>query len=190
MKVIVSHDVDHIAFSEHWLRDLVIPKWFAKNLLYAAMGKLSLSLATRRLAAVLGPYMNHVRELMNLDHRFGVRSTFFIGVSQGLGMSYTLEAAVEMVNLIRDSGFPVGVHAIAHDHGGAIQDEHNRFRKLVADDSPFGVRNHYLRFGPRTPALQARAGYLFDSSEYGLKAPYLVGGIGRVPGLLDGFVSA
>lgn len=181
MKVIVSHDVDHISFREHWFRDVFIPKWLVKNLLYAATGRVPFSLTARRWAAVLDPTMHNVPALMETDRRFGIPSTFFVGMSHGLGMSYPLAAAAQLVRQIRDNGFPVGVHGIAYEKGNAIQAEHDRFRALCADGRPFGIRNHYLRFTPATPELQNRAGYLFDSSDYGVKAPYIVNGLTEFP---------
>jgi hypothetical protein len=181
MKIIISHDVDHIAFREHWGRDLFIPKWLVKNLFYTAAGELDLSLGIRRWVAVFEPRMHRVEEVMDWDHRFGIPSTFFVGVVRGLGLSYALNTAAQMVRLVQDNGFAVGVHGLAYAHPGAIQAEHDRFQMIVAHGRSFGVRNHYLRFRPETPTWQAQAGYLFDSSEYGLKMPYVVNGLVEFP---------
>jgi len=181
MKIIISHDVDHISFREHWHRDLFVPKWLAKNCLYAGTGKVKPALALRRLAAIGTARLHRVEELMEVDSLAGIRSTFFVGVSRGLALSYTFAAAAEMVQRIRAGGLPVGVHGIAYRDGGAIQAEYDRFRRLLGDGPSFGVRNLYLRFGPETLVLQAQSGYLFDSSEYGLKAPYAAEGIVEFP---------
>jgi hypothetical protein len=181
MKIIVSHDVDHVAFREHWFRDAFIPKWLAKNLLYAVTGQIPFNLAARRWAALMKPTMHHVAELMETDRRFGIPSTFFVGVSSGLDMSYPLAVAARMVEQIRAGGFPVGVHGIAYEDADAIRAEHDRFQAMPGNSHRVGVRTHYLRFTSATPELQARAGYLFDSSEYGLKAPYVVDGLTEFP---------
>ena len=125
--------------------------------------------------------MHRVPEVMETDRRFGIPSTFFVGMARGLGMSYSLDAAARAVKLIQNGGFPVGVHGIAYSDGDAIRAEYERFSALCFAKTRFGVRNHYLRFRSETPELQASAGYLFDSSEYGLKAPYCVNGLIEFP---------
>lgn len=181
MKVIVSHDVDHVSLREHWFRDAFILKWVVKNLLFALSGQVHASLAVRRCAALLQPALHQVPALMETDRQFGIPSTFFVGVARGLNLSYSFAAAAQMVGLIRDRGFRVGVHGIAYENESAIRTEHARFRELMADSRPFGVRNHYLRFTSVTPVLQARAGYFFDSSDHGLRAPYRAGGLVEFP---------
>ncbi len=181
MKIIISHDVDHIAWGEHWLKDMFVPKWLVKNLLYVASGKISPSLAVRRCAAVFGSRMHRIPEVMNLDMRLKIPSTFFIGMARGMGMSYSVDAAARMVNQVLKNGFSVGVHGVSYANGDSIRREHDRLVEILKTHEPFGVRNHYLRFGSKTLAQQARAGYLFDSSEYGLKAPYVSEGLVEFP---------
>jgi hypothetical protein len=181
MKIIVSHDVDHISFREHWLKDLFAQKWLAKNVFAALTGKVSLALASKRLAAVFSPRLHRVPELMAFDREFGVPSTFFVGMANALGMSYSLQAATAMVRQIQNAGFAVGVHGVAYQDSSLIQQEYERFQVASMLELPFGVRNHYLRFSPETPVLQAAAGYLFDSSEYGMNAPYRVNGLIEFP---------
>jgi len=181
MKVILSHDVDHITFAEHVAKDLYIPKWLAKNAYYGLAGKISPALARRRMTAVVTSRLHHVTELMETDRRFGIPSTFFVGMANGLSMSYGLAAAAKMVRLIQDGGFAVGVHGVAYTDEVAIRAEFDRFRAVSRRDAVFGIRNHYLRMRAETPALQARAGYAFDSSEYGLRDPYVVGQMVEFP---------
>lgn len=181
MKVIVSHDVDLIAVHEHLFRDAFIPKWLVKHLLFAATRQISPGLACRRVGALAGSRLHRAPEVMELDRQFGIPSTFFVGVARGIGMSYGLRAAGQMVRLIRAQGFPVGVHGIAYEREDNVRREYARFRAMPGTEEPFGVRNHYLRFGPKTAALQAAAGYAFDSSDYGLRPPYVVDGLVEFP---------
>ncbi len=174
MKVIVSHDVDHITFAEHFTRDMYIPKWLAKNIGYGLMRQIPLGLACRRMAAIATQKLNHVAEVMETDRRCGIPSTFFVGMANGLSMSYSLAAAAEMVKLVQDGGFAAGVHGIAYTDEAAIRAERDRFREISSREALFGVRNHYLRLRGETLGLQARAGYAFDSSEYGQRNPYVV----------------
>jgi hypothetical protein len=181
MKIIVSHDVDHITVREHLLKDLYIQKWLLKCALYGAFGKIDPCLALRRMCAVFGARLNRVAEVMETDRQFGIPSTFFVGMANGLGLSYSLPAAAAMVNMIRQDGFQVGVHGIAYAEGDAIREERARFCRVRQGETDFGIRNHYLRATPETASLQALAGYAFDSSEYGLREPYLVGGLVEFP---------
>jgi len=41
MKVIVSHDIDHISVTEHLLKDLIIPKHIVRSHLEWMTGKLA-----------------------------------------------------------------------------------------------------------------------------------------------------
>jgi hypothetical protein len=172
MKILISHDVDHIAMRDHWMHDLFIQRWAAKTILYVMLGKLPVRIGLKRLALVFSGRQHRVPEVMELDRSFGIPSTFFVGMRNGLGMSYPFRAARQMVELIRNEGFAVGVHGVAYDDSQLIAEEHSRFSSIVGPHHPFGVRNHYLRFDARTPEFQKAAGFLYDSSDCGLKPPY------------------
>jgi hypothetical protein len=181
MKIIISHDVDHLSIHEHWLRDLFIPKWLVKTFFYMITGRLPLRVGVRRLLLVFQGTFNRLDEVMAIDRAFGIPSTFFVGMRNGLGMSYSLKAAKQTVRRIQQEGFAVDVHGVAFDDARLINEEHARFTAIIGSDQPFGVRNHYLRRCSKTPTLQKAAGYRFDSSEYGLKPPYVVDGMIEFP---------
>jgi peptidoglycan/xylan/chitin deacetylase (PgdA/CDA1 family) len=181
MKIIISHDIDHISMNDHWVNDLFIPKWVVKTILYVVLGKLPVRIGLKRLALVLSGRLHRVPEVMEIDRKFNIPSTFFVGMRNGLGMSYSLRKARQMLKLIQGEGFEVGVHVVAYDNAQLIREEYDRFVSIVGKDHLFGVRNHYLRFNTQTPAFQSEAGYLFDSSDYGIKAPYRVKGLVEFP---------
>lgn len=166
---------------DHWVNDLFIPKWVVKTILYVVLSRLPVRIGLKRLATVLSGRLHRVPEVMEIDRKFDIPSTFFVGMQNGLGMSYSLRKARQMVELVQSEGFAVGVHGVAYDNAQLIREEHDLFVSIVGKDHLFGVRNHYLRFNTRTPALQAEAGYLFDSSDYGIKAPYKVKGLVEFP---------
>lgn len=189
MKIIISHDIDHVSIHDHWLKEVFIPKWILKTIICVIGGRLSLSVGLKRLALVFGGRQHRVPEVMQVDRRFGIPSTFFVGMRTGLGMSYSLSAASQMVKRIQSEGFAVGVHGVAYDDARLIGEEYARFEAIVGRGNRFGVRNHYLRRGAQTPGLQKVAGYSFDSTEYGLKPPYDDGGLIEFPVcLMDSYI--
>lgn len=196
MKIIISHDVDHVSTREHWFRDLFIWKFLFKTVYYLVTHRIGWSVGWRRVLLIFGGQLHHVPEIMALDRANGIRSTFFVGVANGLGMSYSIKTAESIARLIRSNGFAVGVHGIAYDEEQNIKKEFEKATALLYRidggetgqkkserrvANQIGIRNHYLRFKPETPLLQQRAGYVFDSSEYDLKAPYFVNGLIEFP---------
>jgi len=189
MKIIVSHDIDHISWSEHILRDLFIPKWLIRNSAWLLSGHVSWHLFRKRVQAITSERIHNLPELINFDHTHNVPSTFFLGVANALNMSYPLSMARDMTAYIREQGFDVGTHGVAFQVKENILQEYERFKKFMPDGESFGVRNHYLRRDDQTLAFQAEVGYLFDSSEYGLQPPYMINGIWEFPVcLMDSFL--
>lgn len=189
MKIIISHDVDHVSIHEHWFKDLFIWKFLFKTILYTMTGRLSFRVGLRRLCAFFCSRFQNLDEVMTFDRQFRVPSTFFVGMRTGLGMSYSRDAARQVVEHVRREGFAVGVHGMAFEEAQFINEEYDRFVAIVGEDLTFGVRNHYLRRGAHTSALQRAAGYSFDSTEYALKPPYKVGGLIEFPVcLMDSYV--
>ena len=181
MKIIITHDVDHINWSEHWKNDFFISRWIIRNLFYFISGKIRFSLLWKRLLAVFRKRFNRIGEVMEFDRKFNIPSTFFVGLNSGLGMSYSSNCAKKMIHYIRNYGFEVGVHGIAYTDGNAISDEFERFKAIVGENYTFGVRNHYLRYKNSTLNFQEQAGYIFDTTNYGVMNPYKSGNIWEFP---------
>lgn len=182
MKIIVSHDVDHLRWGEHWLRDAYIPKYLLRHTRYLCRRSLPSGLWWRRVVAPFGAApLSNLRELAAFDHAHGVPATFFVGVSRGMGMSYGAAAARPLVDWLRGQGFAVGVHGIAFRDALSIGREYAAFREVLPVGVPFGVRNHYLRRSAETLRWQAAAGYAFDASEEVARPPYITDGICEFP---------
>ncbi|MDP8205249.1 MAG: hypothetical protein P9L92_01190 [Candidatus Electryonea clarkiae] len=161
-KAIVSHDVDHLTIWEHY-KDLIVPKYMARNCIQLFSGSISLSEWTDLMGDILSNEWNNIEEVMKFDKEHGVPSTFFIGVSNGLGLSYSLASARKWVNRILANGFDVGVHGIAFDDLATIQKEFQTFKSISGLQS-FGIRMHYLRMNSNTLEYLDQTGYLFDST--------------------------
>jgi len=127
MKIIISHDVDHLSIHEHWLKDLFIWKFLFKTILYTMTGRLLFRVGLRRLCALFSRRFHNIDEVMTVDRQFSVPSTFFVGMRNGLGMSYSWASARQAVEHIRREGFAVGVHGVAFEEAQLVHEEHERF---------------------------------------------------------------
>jgi len=187
MKIIISHDIDHITVLEH-NRDLIIPKLIIRSFIELGLGYISISEMIKKFSESLKNKWQNIEELMKFDKENNVPSTFFVGVSKGKGLCYSLENAEYWVKKIVEQGFDVGVHGIAYDNYELIKTEFDTFKK-ISDLKTFGIRMHYLRHNEYTLDFLNKTGYLFDSSIYGLKNPYKVGSLWEFPlHIMDGYI--
>ena len=185
MKIIVSHDVDHLYPMDHLFRDLILEKMWVRSFLHLCQGKISWKTFWYRLTILFSKKMNRIDEVMAFDQANGVPSVFFFGMDSVLGMSYSREKAEPMIRRVLENGFDVGVHGVDYQDEEKIKAEHDAFVQLSGVES-FGLRNHYVRFDDHTFEKMDRAGYLFDSTwfnkrETELRAPYRVGKMWEFP---------
>jgi hypothetical protein len=188
MKIIVSHDVDHIKASEH-IVDNVLIKHLVRTLLEYASGTIGIRQVCKRLdrSFVKNKWQNIV-ELIDFEKSLGVRSTFFFGMANGLGMSYSVDSAKPFIEEVISSGFDVGVHGIATNNLEDFIKEFTRLNSLTGLDN-FGIRQHYLNLKDSTLKLMNETGYSFDSSVYELSNPYKIGNMWEFPlHIMDGYL--
>lgn len=195
MKFIISHDVDHLYGRDHWLRDLIYPKLWIKNILHIAQRKITVKEAWLRGTSCFQKNRHCLEQVMSFDRKYGVPSAFFFGMNQGLGMSYYPEEAKPAIQMVHDGGFAVGVHGIEYDSAAGIDREYHTFNELMGFE-PCGIRMHYVRFCADTLRYEDEAGYVFDSSEFDkkangtIKAPYKQGNIWEFPlTIMDGYLT-
>jgi len=162
MKAIISHDIDLITAWEHKI-DLAIPKLIARSSLELAIGSISCSEYFSRFKELAENQLHNLDELIKFDQQNKVPSTFFIGVTKGGGLSYSLSDAKYWTNQILNRGFDVGVHGVKYNNLYGIQYEYETFKKF-SGLTTFGIRMHYLRNSINTLSLLSEAGYLFDST--------------------------
>lgn len=178
MKIIVSHDVDHIKWSDHTFKDLFIPKYLAKAFYYGLTGKISPTVFKRRLRA-MSSKLDQVPELCAYNNEHNIPATFFVGMANALGLSYPLNTAIATVNYINAQGLDTGPHGIAYATLEGVREEFNIFKQTAS--TPFGIRNHYLRMTARTLSYQAEVGYSYGSTMYGIIHPFKVGNMWEFP---------
>ncbi len=95
MKIIVSHDVDHLSVIEHY-KDLIIPKLIIRSFLEKFKGRISVKELRGRIISLFTNKLQNIEELILFDKDNNVPSTFFVGVENGLGLSYS---PIEMLSV-------------------------------------------------------------------------------------------
>jgi len=189
MKIIISHDVDHLYWSERFLKKLCNPKWLIKENLLFMLGKIDFSQYRKRMKKLFEGKVHNIPELVIFNKLHKVPATFFVGVKNGLGMMYSFEEARKIISFIQEKGFDIGVHGIAFDNEFEIKKEFELFNQIKRNKEIFGIRNHYLRFCKNTLLYQSKAGYNYDSTIYGIKNPYKENGIWEFPiCIMDSYV--
>lgn len=193
MKIIISHDVDHLYTKEHFFRDLIIPKLIMRTFLYFMQKKITWRTLIARCLSIFSKRMNRIEEVMAVDKSYSIPSTFFFGMNQGAGMSYYPEEAENMIRTVKEAGFDVGVHGIDFCNYEIMQEEYKKFAEIIHSQQ-FGIRMHYVRYNSSTFSKLSEIGYLFDTSEFNkiqpeAKAPYKVGEMWEFPlCIMDGYI--
>lgn len=186
MRIIISHDVDHLYGREHWFRDLVYPKLWIRETLNLLQRRIPTKEWLVRCLSCFKHERNYIKEIVAFDRECGVPSTFFFGMAQGSGMSYKPWEAESMIQYVKNSGFSVGTHGIAYDTAEGIAHEKRIFFDTVGFESS-GIRMHYVRFTDETFRILDKVGYAYDSTEFDkrsgccVKAPYQVGRLWEFP---------
>lgn len=179
MKAILSHDVDHITVQEHFL-DGILLKHIIRSKIELFTGKISLNEFGFRIRELFTNKWNYVDEIMALHRSLNIQSTFFVGVNNALGLSYSKVIAQNMIQHIQSQGFETGVHGISFDNQPGIDQEHKLFEQFSGKKN-FGMRMHYLRKNAQTLDMLSQAGYTFDSTDTGFKNPYKIGQMWEFP---------
>jgi len=179
MKIIISHDVDHITVWEH-RKDLIIPKFLGRNIIELVIGTLTYKEFLLRFTNLFKNKWHNIEELIDFDGKESIPSTFFIAVANELGLSYSIKDAEFWIKKILQKKFDVGLHGIAFDNSKNIKNEYNIFKK-ISKLNDFGIRMHYLRNNDNTVKYLNNAGYIFDSTLFELRNPFKVGDIWEFP---------
>lgn len=194
MKIIVSHDVDHLFAKEHFFRDLIYPKLWVRSFICFLKGKITLKECFLRCIHCFKKERHCIYELMKFDKSYQVSSTFFFGMNRGLGMSYYPEEAKLVIRQVAYEGFSVGVHGIEYRESSMIKKEYDTFVNLMGF-KPCGNRMHYVRFDENTFENLSTVGYDFDTTEFNKKEcgtqkmPYKVGSMWEFPlTIMDGYL--
>lgn len=194
IKVIISHDVDHLFARDHWFRDLIYPKMWIRTTLQFVRHEITGREWFLRNSSCFRKSRHNLDAMMKYDREHGIPSTFFFGMSKGLGMSYKPEEAAETIKNVKEQGFSVGVHGIDFQNYENMLREYKTFENTVGFP-PEGIRMHYVRFDSGTFEKLSHIGYAFDSTEFNKedkgtrKDPYKVGSMWEFPlTIMDGYL--
>lgn len=188
MKALISHDIDHITVSEHLFSDLIIPKFIFRSKIELLSGKISANEFMYRLADLLKNKWQNIDELISFNHTKNIPGSFFIGVRQGTGLSYTPELAAVWAKQIIARDCNLYVHGINYENLELISGEKNEFEKLFGIQAK-GMRMHYVKQNADTIKNISKAGYAFDSTVHAFENPYKVGDMWEFPfQIMDGWV--
>lgn len=193
LKIIVSHDVDHLYPSDHLLRDFYFPKLWVRSVIQFIEKRITVHVLFARFLSIFKKRLNCIPEICKFDIENGVCSTFFFGMSKALGMSYARKDAADWIKFVIDKGFDAGVHGCEYKDYGKMRKEYEYFQD-ISGLSFWGIRNHYVRYDKDTFRKMSEIGYLFDSSEFNkemptFKKPYKVGKMWEFPlAIMEGYV--
>ena len=179
MKAIISHDIDTLTVYEHY-KDLIIPKHIVRSLVETFNGGITLKEAGYRILEIIENKTNYIKDIVDFNKKMIIPTTFFIGVNNGLGLSYSLSQAEKWIEFLENKGCNLGVHSLQFDDLNKIADEYKKFQSL-SKIKRFGVRIHYLRMTKETLEFFNKAGFSYDSSLYTLKDPFKVGNLYEFP---------
>ena len=179
MKIIISHDVDHITASEHF-KSAIFPKFIVRSNLELLLGKISFKEFMSRFGSIINNKWNNISELIDYNQKNDIPATFFLGVNNGVGLNYSVELADKWIKNIVKRGVGCGVHGIAYNSFDDVKKEYDLF-KNISGLNEFGIRMHYLRNNDETFKTLANVGYAFDSTDYGIKKHYKMDNMHEFP---------
>lgn len=171
MKIIISHDIDHMSVWEHLKKDLILPKFIIRAKIELLKGKIGLKEFFCRMSDFFKNKWQGIEEVIDFNDSMGIKSTFFIGVNNGVGLSYRLKHVKHWAPIIQERGYEIGVHGIDYDSFDGIKKEYETFKEITQLEN-FGIRMHYLRKDDETVSNIEKSGYLYDATVQGFINPY------------------
>ena len=120
MKIIVSHDVDHLFWSEHLLKDLFITKLWLRSSRHLLTGVIDAKTFVARINFWADKRLNRLKELMEYERSMNIPATYFFVMRKGFGVSYSAENARPFIKAVLDNRFNAGVHGMSYKDPGTI----------------------------------------------------------------------
>ncbi|MBX3420768.1 MAG: hypothetical protein KF752_04345 [Pirellulaceae bacterium] len=175
MKIIVSHDVDHLYLGEHWA-DTYLPGVVLRTLRDLAGRRISPLAAAKR----FGWQLNRIGPLHSYNQSMGIPATYFFGMRPGLNLSYSWRRAAVLIRRLHAAGVDIGLHGMAFDDRDQLREEKRRLEDVLGQEV-LGIRNHYLRMSERTMDYMQDAGFRYDSTQLALRPPVRIGSLIEFP---------
>lgn len=178
MKIILSHDVDHLYWNQHYFRDLSAQKHLYRH--SKALLQRQIDFTTWKHRISIFGRMHRLPELMNFYQEKGLKAHFFFGMGQALGLSYKPKEAEPWIKKVLQEGHFAGVHGIAYAKQNEIKKEYQSFQTISGLNN-FGIRTHYLRMNGYTLERFNEQEYSFDTSIQGIFHPFKIGNLWEIP---------
>lgn len=188
MKIIVSHDVDHLSVTEHFFKDLIIPKQIIRTHIELFTGRISFTEYGLRWLELFQGKMQNILELHAFNKQQHIPSTWFFATSNGTGLSYSHHKTKPFIEHLINNGAFVELHGICRDEKLTMLDE-KKHLEILKQAPVRGIRMHYLKKNNNTLNLLSECGYAYDSSVYEFINPYKIGKMWEFPiHIMDGYV--
>ena len=163
MKIVISHDVDHLHSTEHFGRGFFLLKTVIRALVEFTLGKVGLIEVLIRIFSLVKGRLNNIKTLNKFNQDNEIPATFFFGMSNGLSLNYSSISAKYYIDYLVQRNVDVGVHGIAFSDINEMREEKERFASILGSDD-FGIRMHYLRCDETTMDIIETLGYTYDAS--------------------------
>ena len=164
MKIIISHDVDHLSVAEHCLKDFIIPKFIIWQFIEFIKSNIWITELFKRYYGLLSNKWNNIKQLQEFNLKNWIKTTYFFWVSNWLWLNYNQENAGNYIKYLLNNWADVWVHGINYDDIIKMEKEYNDF-KTISWLNEFGIRMHYLRKSSNTKDYLSKLWYLFDCTD-------------------------
>jgi len=180
MKIIVTHDVDHLSVNEHIFNDLYIEKLILRDLIQLLTNKITITEYNLRIKELLKNKISYLKELCEFNLKNNIPANFFLASKKGRSLSYSNKQLDDALKLLKSyENTHCYLHGIKNETKEKIIEEKLIFEKHLKTKNT-GIRMHYLAKNNFFKNL-SKTGYIFDSSFYEIKNPYRVDGIVEFP---------
>lgn len=174
MKVIISHDIDHLFWTEH-----LFDTYILGQIKHSINGGVPSLLKT--LKRFGRNRLHNLYELNNFNEKKGIRAHYFVGAKKGLNLSYNIKKFEALGNWLIHESNELGLHGQSPSSLSSLLEEKNRIESLFGNTLSNGIRNHYLKKTDSTLEIMSNAGFTFDSTYYGKIEPFKYQNIWEIP---------
>ena len=164
MKIIISHDVDHLSVKEHIFKDLIVPKFFIWQFIEFYKKNIWFKELLKRYKNVFLNKWNNIKELQNFNLKNWVKATYFFWMDNALWLSYSMKNAKFYIEYLLNNWADVWIHWINFDNKEELKKEFNNFKKISWLNT-FWIRNHYLRQNNNTKKYLEEIWFLFNTTD-------------------------
>jgi len=164
MKIIISHDVDHLSVKEHIFKDLIIPKFFVWQFIEFYKWNIWFMELLNRYKDVFLNKWNNIKNLQKFNLENWVKATYFFWMDNALWLNYSRKQASYFIHYLIKNWADVGVHWINFNNLKRLEREFKNFQEISKVEK-FWIRNHYLRQGKNTKEYIEKSWFLFDTTD-------------------------